>query len=291
VKDPFGTYLNETTETPPVGGGSGDGATAPVPGTSDGGTPDPSAETQTTENQGPPGPVPYERFKEVNDQLRPFKEFTDAGYDVDSLRQLTEWDGAFSQDGVGTWIQMSKVLDLPDEIKEAIDQHLGGSSQSPTPDKPTSPQPGTGETQQTDEAPPPWAEKILSKFEAQEEAEAEAARSEVLDNILEQWGEKDKEDGLEPLSEKKMLELIQLHAPNASSQEQILERARSSALEFREHYLGAEVQRRPGTAPLRVPGSGAPPAGERPKPKTLAEATALAKAQVAAGVYKIGSEE
>lgn len=48
----------------------------------------PSAETQNTDapNGGQPGPIPYERFKEVNDQLAAFKRQWEAMEKAEALR-------------------------------------------------------------------------------------------------------------------------------------------------------------------------------------------------------------
>src|SRR5215471_3701054 len=102
---------------------------AAVPGTGDGdpGNPGSSSTDVNPDGQGTPDTVPYNRFKEVNDALKPFKEIEGLGYDVDSLRRLIEWESRFSMDPTGNWLNVAKDLNLPPEVKEAVQRHLEGN--------------------------------------------------------------------------------------------------------------------------------------------------------------------
>src|SRR5437868_1504666 len=90
-------------ETPALPGGGG-GAEAPAAGTEETppATAPPAAEPTTPDREGgPPETIPYARFKEVNDQLAELKgysQFSELGYDPDSLGRLVSLESAFAED-------------------------------------------------------------------------------------------------------------------------------------------------------------------------------------------------
>jgi hypothetical protein len=275
------------------------GGEAPVPGT---GTPtEPAAaetpaeaqKTETPQQGGPPEAIPYSRFKEVNDQLRPFKDIEALGYDVDSLRQLADWGIQFDLNPVDSWLAIAEQLeDLPEPIQAAVQEYMGVEE----PDKgQTTPQP---KGQQTDEdgEPPSWFKPIQEKVERVTEyvetAEQEAVdreKREILDGLLNDWKTADQSDGIRSPADSRMLTFISAHAAGANSIEDLLSRARGEWLEEREDILNGSVKREPTGAPVRVPGSGAPVQEGPPKPKTLAEANALVEAAAQAGTLDLGT--
>jgi hypothetical protein len=266
-----------------------DGAAAPDTGAQ--GTPppqtEPSAGTQTTDTSaGEPGPIPYARFKEVNDELaslRPYRELEELGYDSDSLGRLASFDYAYQQDPVGVTGQIVDNLDLPDAQKAAIKSLLGSESAQ-----------GGGNQEQEDPAAdaPAWARELLEDKRQREaaarqaqETREEQARTESLDGMLksmmEKWTELDERDGLNT-PENIKLSLIASHANRGgfSTTDELLSAARGDVLQFRDSTLGSAVQR----PSMRAPVSGgtalpSPPVGF----KDLREASKAAAADIAAG--------
>src|SRR3990167_1159436 len=198
--------------------------------------------TDTEGRQGPPETIPYSRFKEVNDQLgelRPFKELADVGYDADSLRQLAEFDATFRARPIDTWLQIATQLDLPAELKSAIEAHA------------TSDQTPTGKAAASDGAKddgeiPEWAKKLQGKFEEQEEKELRTERQALLDGLLAKWTEMDGADGIKTIGDDKKLTYIMAHATNSGSTEDILNGARKEWLDVREEILESAVRKRGG---------------------------------------------
>jgi hypothetical protein len=256
---------------------------APAPGTDVEDVQTPPAEAKTTDTSGPPESVPYARFKEVNDQLREFKELQEAtGYDVDSLRQLAEWDQSFAQDRVGTFLQIGEALELPDDLKEAIARHREGGESPKDNEKPDQKQEGS----LSDEEPPTWAKPLVDDYK-ERTAEAErSAQQEVLDSILESWDKLDEEQEIpeeEQLTESEKLTFLIAHSQRGTSQDKIVSTARGEWLSQRERAQKGTVRRPDEKTPRSVPGSGAPPQGEKQVPKTLSEATELARAALLSG--------
>lgn len=262
-----------------VGGEGGGGDAAPgtgqPPATS---TEQPPAEATTTETPAqegqPPETIPYPRFKEVNDQLR---EYRDLG-DVDSLRQLADWAGEFDQNPVGTWLAVAKEMadQLPQSIRDALAAEA--SVQTPKPQGNTPPQ----QPESSNDEPPAWAKPLLEDKEKRD-AEVEAsARREALNSLLQQWKDADAKDGLKSIPDERMLTFISGNAGVASSMDNLLERARGEWLELRKETLGESVERDESGAPRRVPGSAPPPPQPR-KIRSLAEASAEAEAAIKAG--------
>jgi hypothetical protein len=265
----------------------GTGETDGTGGTSSAGT----QNTDTGAGGQPPETIPYSRFKEVNDaysELKPFKELADTGYDADSLRQLAEFEAGFRADPVSTWYAIAtQIDDMPEEVRSIAQQHLSGETTSATPTDQTPRQNQEGEEI------PEWAKPLTQNLEqlsaaerARQEREVSDANNQLLDGILQQWKKLDEADELPSLDDRKKLTYIVAHSRGARDVSEILQNARGEWLETREEMLGSAIK--PGAnagAPRSVPSGGAPvnTAGE---PKTLAEASARAKARL----EQLGSE-
>lgn len=267
----------------PADQAAGGEAGAPVPGTGTqtdtAQTAAPPAEAQNTDTGeqagGPPDSVPYSRFKEVNDQLRGFKELEAFGYDADSLRQLATWGAQFDQNPVDSWMAVANELgdDLPPDIRDAVMAHLGTQEQ-------------TAQPQQTNEdgSEPAWAQELKQRLDTRDAADEQAARAQMLDSLVSQWKAADQKDGIPTISDEKIYTYISGNAPGATSEEELFGLARKEFLDTREFILQGSVVKPGDTrAPVTVPGSGAPVNETPPRPKTLAEATAAALADVSAG--------
>lgn len=274
---------------------SGTGETPPVA------PPGPSAGTQNADMPGgtPPESVPYSRFSEVvqernllRERVAPFEELAETGYTAEELRRLADWETQFAQDPVRLWFAVAQGLDLPEGVKQAIVTAQGNGSEAGSPATPPA-------VAQTPAAQPPkaeevpeWGQKLLEKEKQREEQATRDAQKRTLDSVVQKWKEKDTADmqagtlsGETDL--KDMLTYIAAEAENASSVDEIVELARAAFFEARDRILRPTVTQ-PGErrGPLAVPG-GAAPAGQTPQPpKTMAEATALAKAAIEAGHIK-----
>lgn len=283
--DPI-TALLYTLETTPDGGG------APVAGTGENtgaSAPDSSAGTQNTDTGqggGTPETIPYSRFKEVNDKyssLRPFEELQTLGYDADSLRQLAEFEAGFLADPVSTWVRIAGGIEnLPPDLKEAVQRHMGGSSSGDNGSSASKSQDGEDEPASVKEL----REKLnrLEETEVQrQQREASEASNRMLDNVLASWRAADEEAGVKSPSEDRMLTFIAAHARGATNPQDIVERARGEYLALREEALSSAIPQPGGNAaaPRPVPASGAPINADGP-PKTLAEASLRAKARLQA---------
>jgi hypothetical protein len=280
-----------------VGGGA-----PPAPGTGETALVDPaaSAATETTVGQEtPPGPIPYSRFKEVNDSRReleeryqPYAILEDVGYGADELQRLVAWEQEYTQDPVGTWLrQAGEIDDLPPEVKAAIEQHNVGSTQGKPPAD-GGPPPADQETVLANDEPPEWAQPLLQEHEQRQAREQEQAWSSFYDAIVDAWKQLDVQQGLVDDQGNSLTPEMAMHAfiasasTHAGSAEELLRNAREGYLSSREAILqtGLKVPGRDGqTVPRSVPGgvggstSGASPP---PRPKTLREATRMAQADL-----------
>ncbi|HWI67090.1 MAG TPA: hypothetical protein VNS88_01705, partial [Nitrospiraceae bacterium] len=259
------------------------GAGAPVPGTGQQSSPPqtatPPAEAQNTDTEqqsgGPPDNVPYPRFKEVNDQLRAFKELEAFGYDADSLRQLATWGAQFDQNPVDSWMAVAKELgdDLPPEIREAVAAHLG------TQEATVQPQQVNQDGEDGDQ--PTWAKELKQRLDARDAADEQTARAQMLDGLVSKWKSADQKDGIPTIPDEKIYTYISGNAPGATNEDELFDLARKEFLDTREFILQGSVVKPGGSgAPVTVPGSGTPVNEAPPRPKTLAEATAAALADV-----------
>lgn len=286
-------------ETPDMAGGA-----PPAPGTGETALEDPaaSAATETTESQGtPPGPIPYARFKEVNDtrreleeRIQPYDILADVGYGADELQRLVAWEQEYTQDPVGTWLrQAGEIDDLPPEVKAAIEQASAGSTQGNSPAD-GGPPPAGPEVLEPDDGPPEWAQPLLQEREQRIAQQEQAALSEFYDAIVNAWKELDQQQGLVDdqgnslTPDEAMHAFIASASVNATSAQELLKNAREGYLSSRERILqsGLKVPGQDGqTVPRSVPGGGggsAAGATPPPRPKTLREATRMAQADLEA---------
>jgi hypothetical protein len=208
-----------------------------------------------------PETIPYSRFKEVNDRLSELKGFETLagyGYDSDSLGRLAAFEATYQADPNGTWKAMADNLDLPQELRDALEAHLGEGAA-----------PGTAETQPSAEAspstdlPPEVVERLayVDQLKAEREQEQNNAQ---LDRVLAVWDELDKQDRVET---PRMIKLMAIQATAGSSSglntvDDLAKAARTSINEFRGAVLGSAVQGTgirgsspalPGSAPAATP--------------------------------------
>lgn len=278
------------------------GSTAPpVPGT---GETDPSvvpatpAGAENTEEAQPPGPIPYARFKEVNDsrreleeQLQPFRDLEGYGYNAAELQRLATWEQEYSQDPAGTWLRIaSEIEGLPDEVKAAVSAHTDSTQGAPVADG-TPPQPAS-EDAGGEEKVPEWGQKLLSQYEQQQAEAQNQAISTFYDGLRQSWLAMDEKQGLVDAEGKSTTPEAVIHAffaayaPSAGSATELLQSAREAWLSSREATLQSAIQRpgQGGTVPRSVPGSGGVGAGAPPvMPRTLDEATKAAKQALESG--------
>jgi hypothetical protein len=275
-----GVDLNQPADQAAAAAGAEAGAPAPGTGQQSSPTPaaTPPAEAQNTDTEqptgGPPDNVPYSRFKEVNDQLRSFKELEQLGYDADSLRQLAQWGAQFDQNPVDSWMAVANELgdDLPPEVREAVSAHLGTQEQTAQPQQPE------------DGDQPAWAKELKERLDTRDAADEQAARAQMLDSLVSKWKTADQKDGIPTIPVEKIYTYISGNAPGATNEDELFDLARKEFLDTREFILQGSVVKPGDTrAPVTVPGSGAPVQEAPPRPKTLAEATAAALSDAQAG--------
>lgn len=300
------------SEAPDPHGGSDeplDLVTDPAPGTAepvaDDGDTSTDGSQKTDTGTPPPANVPYSRFKEVIDarkaseeRLQPYLELESLGYPADELQRLTQWETEFINDPVSAWIATAEsIQDLPDSIKEAIAAHKGEAPPPPSVDRDAAPKP-TDESTQEDV--PAWAQKLIERDEARQQAEqqaaeraqAEANRSrsqEILAGMIETWKAQDEKDGV-TTPPRTMLAHLMAAARVSQTPDEAVALARKDWLEDREASLG-DVIKRPTTGLRTVPGGGPAPPGQPPRvARTLKEATKLATAEMSAGERRVGEE-
>lgn len=239
-------------------------------------TDSPAGESNTdTDGEGDRGPIPYSRFKEVNDQLKeikgtvePIQEILDVGYDADSLRQLADLDMRFRDNPVQTWLAVAKQIDgLPKEALEALESAVGSSG---------TPAAKNGSQEKGEEEIPEWAKPVVAHVQQNVQREAQEARTRMLDTALDSWRKADEKAGIKT-SERAMLTFIQSAAPRSKSIEELVRLARTEYLEERDEMIGTTAAAGKRKGPRSVPGSGAPANGEA-EPQTLEDATKLAMA-------------
>jgi hypothetical protein len=229
--------------------------------------PEPPAEALTTDTQGggEPGPVPYSRFREVNEgyqALRGYEPLMQYGYDPDSLGRLAQFEAAYVQDPHGTVAQLVDNLDLPDEAKTQIREMLDAEAEEPPAGG------GTPATPQSDgQEPPPWARELVEDFQSRKQADVQqreqAAQQQALDQVLSHWDALDKKQEIKAgAKEGVKLALISSLASTGrfTSPEQLAEAARSEWVADREAGLGSVVVPGSGIGPRSVPRSAATPA-------------------------------
>lgn len=250
----------------------------------------PPAEALTTDTQsaeGEPGPVPYSRFREVNEgyqNLRGYETLREYGYDPDSLTRLAQFEAAYVQDPTGTIAQLVDNLDVPDEtrtqIRELLEVEAGESpAGGGTPATPAGQEP----------APPAWAQELLNDKQQREQAaidaREQAAREAALDEVVGHWNALDAAAGI-TVREGVKLSLIAAHATSGryETPQALAEAARAEYLADREAALGTTVvPRGDGIGPRSVPRSAAVPAPPQRFGGDIKAATAAARAAMERG--------
>lgn len=286
-------------EFPEDGGGA---IGAPVPGADEGDLPvepttaaPPAEAPNTDQQQRDLGPIPYSRFKEVNDrrrileeQIQPYVDLEAAGYGVEDLHRLAAWEREFQQDPTSVWLRQAVDLDLPEAVKAAITAHIGAEPPKGNPAAdagPPSPKdqtPGQETGSSAEDAPPDWAKPLLEDLHARRDTQAKEALQGTLDAIISTWEQLDKDQDVAPASQALMLRYIQ--TSEGDDPATILQSAREAWLADREAMLKSEIKL-PGreAIPRPVPGSGAGSSAPPIKPSSLREATKLADAALKAG--------
>ena len=274
-------------ETPDNAGG----ATPPVPGAGEAAQGDPSASTPSgatppVAEQDPPGPIPYARFSEVNNQRRaleeevqPFRDLVESGYDADNLQRLAMWEQEYVQDPVGTWLRTAEQIDgLPDEVKAAI---AAAGESAPSAQGPPSAErvpPAQPSTDDPNEELRQQVAELTAERNARTEKEQAEAVSEFYDGLVGAWKQLDETQGI-VTPEGSIHAWLATSSVNATSAEEILRNGREAYLADRDELLKSAIVP-PGTGttvPRSVPGSGggsAPPV----QPRTLQEAKRAAEA-------------
>lgn|SRR5215471_876821 len=241
----------------------------------------PSAGTQITDTPADgPGPVPYARFKEVNDQLvslKGYSELASYGYDPDSLGRLAAFEAQYVQDPTGTIGLLVDDLDLPQEAKASIKEALAmptGQSEEPVEEELA-----TASLSSEDR-------ELLDWARGARERESQAASEAQLDSVVNAWKALDKEEAVRTPPDHRVLTFISAAAARGgfNSLTELAVNARNDYLEERGEILGGAYQgsRSRGTPPPALPGSGALPASPQ-TPKTLREASRLAQAAMERG--------
>jgi len=274
-------------EAPEDGGGT----PSPVPGTEtevtpavEPGTP---AGAESTDTGEAPGPVPYSRFKEVNDtrrtleqRLAPFAELEQLGYSPEDLRRLAEWETEYAQDPAGWALrnaleQENNSAEVKAAIEAAIAVKDGGSAEQPPASATSKPA-----DESTDEV-PSWAKPIVERHMAEERERETSARAEVFDGITTAWKELDEKDGVKTPSDAALATWIYAAAASYDQPVDILRAARENWLAERQAILQEAVTpaREGDTIPRPVPGSGDGAAVVRvpERPRTLDQARKLAE--------------
>lgn len=270
-------------ETPEAGGApavQGTGEAVPTATTQQ---PPPGA--QPVADGGQPGPIPYSRFKEVNDakntleeRMQPFADLEDLGYPADELQRLAQWEQEYMQDPVGVWLRQAEQIDgFPEELKAAITAHAAtGAQGNGSTDGPPAP---TGASSEAGDEPPEWARPLIQDHQTRQEREQAEAISSFYDGLVSAWKDLDKEQSISTPDEAIHAHLAAA-SPNAGSAEELLRTARETWLAVRSATLGAEIRPpgRTGTVPQSVPGSVGSVSAPPVRPRTLQEAKKLALA-------------
>lgn len=284
-------------EVPPTEGpGTPRAPEAPVPGNVGGVTEAynqtvPSAGTQNTDTSGEgPGPIPYARFKEVNDQLaalRGYSELAQYGYDPDSLGRLAAFEAQYIRDPKGTIGQLVDGLeDLPPESRSAIMQYLGADDTSvasgPGASSEGEPETSYGLSREDKEL-LQWAREQRTQQAADKELADSNAR---LDVVVNAWKAMDSREGVKTPPDHRVLTFISAAAARGGFQtlEQLAGMARGDWLGERERVLQEAYQgsRGNGTPPSALPGSSAVSAPPQ-RARSLSEASKLALAAMERG--------
>ena len=295
--DPSSQIVPGAPDDGRFGEGTPGGEPAVAPG-NEGGVPatppaaTPSAGTQNAETSavGEPGPIPYARFKEVNDRyssLRGYEELQELGYDPDSLGRLAAFEAQYIRDPKTTVATLVDGLeDLPPESKAAIAQYLGVQLDDGVPSGPGAPSEDDGQQSSLspeDQEVLKWARE--RRASEQQEAESQA-NNERLDVVVNAWKAKDGEDQIPSPPDHRLLAFVSAAAARGGYKtlNELAESARADWLDERDRVLKEAYQgsRRDGMPPPALPGgtaSAAPPQ----RAHSLKDASKLAKAAMERG--------
>lgn len=259
-----GVDPSSETITPGAAVDPGTGGPPPTP-------PAPPAEALTTDTQASDqevGPVPYSRFREVNEgyqKLRGYETLMEYGYDPDSLSRLANFEANYVQDPGGTVMLLVDNLDLPDESKDQIrgllDVEYEESSTPAGGGTPSTPS-ATDESEEVPNWFKPYAERQQREDQERVATEENAQRQALLDQVLQAWDAADQQAGIRGPREGVKLALIASHAASNRYQDaqSLAQGARAEWIAEREDAVGAHYVP-PGsvTGPRSVPGSTAVP--------------------------------
>lgn len=261
-----------------AGAASGtDGGRQPAP------APPPAGEsnTDTGADGRIPDTIPYARFKEVNDNLSSLKGFeplVEFGYDPDSLGRLAAFEQQYIQDPVGVWASMMDNIDLPQELKDAVAQHVESARGTDASGAGrANGEPSTEGKPQALELPDD-VKKKLEYVDHMQAREAEAERNAQLDRVVSHWDELDKQDGIETPKDLQFRMIAAMAGSGAAfnTVEELAAAAREPIVGYRANVLGGAVRTGRSGAPLAIPGSAPAPAGAV-QFKTIRDATRAAE--------------
>lgn len=248
-----------------------------------------ASNTDTGGDRGAPDTIPYARFKEVNDSLSSLKGFEpliEVGYDPDSLGRLAAFEQQYISDPVGVWASMMDNIELPQELKDAVTQHVESArSGDASGAGRAGGEPSNGAKPALDL--PDDVKQRLEYVDRLQAREAEAERNAQLDRVVSHWDELDKKDGITVPTEAKALEqyrILQYRQIAATlgageqfaSVEDVVNAARQPMVDYRSSVLGGAVRTGRTGAPLAVPGGASAPAGPV-QFKNIREATKAAE--------------
>jgi hypothetical protein len=256
----------------------------------DGSTPASSADSENTAAGEAPGPIPYARFKEVNDARRtleeaitPYRELEGIGYGADDLHRLASWEQEYAQDPAG-WLmeQLAQQEQIDPSVKAAIEAAKGNGDATAT-------APAVGDATPTDQTPtdepPSWAKPLVEDLQSRQLAAEREATVQLMDSLEEAWQKIDaQQDVTTPRTA--MLTYLQVAGAQFSEPIDVLRAAREQFIADRSEMLGDVVKAKNGpTPPHAVPGSGGgdAPVTPPPRPRTLDEARRAAEEADARG--------
>lgn len=258
-----------------------------------------SAGTKNTDGgSGTSDAVPYGRFKEVNDQLRAYRELGE----YEDLAKLAAWENDFRRNPVDNWLNVASTLasDLPPVIGQALERIQAGRPERIAVGRERLREDEDGDDDVDDERTPGWAEDLRDEVRtlrernereaaANRKAEEERASATRLERIVARWHEADKDEQIyadpsKQTADDTIYRYVAMYAAPGQTEQQMFDKARGGWVADGKHWLESNVKPTPrGESPLTVPGS-TPPAGtEVAKPRTLEEAAALAVALDAEG--------
>jgi hypothetical protein len=264
-----GAGLVDNTGVVPGSGGDPPAPVAPPAGESN---------TDTATGGQVPDTIPYARFKEVNDRyndLKGFETLKEYGYDSDSLSRLAAFEAQYLQAPIETWRTMADNLDLPQEVKDAIDAHLASGR-------------AEGAPPANDPKPPELSPEVKERLDYVDQLRAreqEREQQASLQRVVAAWDELDKADNVKTTERVKLMAIaaVARDGQTYSTVEDFAKAAREPTLEYRNEILGDAIQRTGrGGSPPALPGSAPVPSGAVHF-KTIREASKAAEEAIKRG--------